>query len=153
MGIKEHKYQFQSSSNQHQDLSRVLVVAYSMVLLVSSVSVRYFGVSGFMWAWLAAEVAQTIAIVKMNQKLFPNGGEVTMKPIWKLALVTTVVFAGATYPAFRAVHESLTVIFVVAVAYSLVTAMFCYKIFGLSDVAEEVMGRWRARAIPAHVPQ
>ena len=27
MGIKDHKYQFQSSSNQHETLSRVMLVA------------------------------------------------------------------------------------------------------------------------------
>ena len=146
MGIKEHKYQFQASSNEHQDLSKVMVVAYGLVLLISSVAITRFGVSGFVWAWLAAEIAQTAAIFKMNQKLFPSGSRVTSAPLWRLALVTALVFAGATYPAYRAVHESLIVIAIMACAYSLLTALVCYRVFGLAEVTQIIGSRWRARA-------
>ena len=142
MGIKEHKYQFQASSNQHEALSRVMLVAYTSVLAISAVTMRYFGVNGFMWAWLAAEVAQTIAILRMNRKLFPIGDEVTSGPVWRLLVVTTVVFAGSAYPAFHAAQRSLPVVMAVAVVYSVATALVCYKVFGVSEVAEILLRRW-----------
>src|SRR5271163_2106613 len=152
MGIKEHKYQFQSASNQHTDLSRVMIVAYGFVLLISAVTMRYLGVAGFMWAWLAAEVAQTVAILRMNQKLFPSGHEVTTGPVWRLAAVVALVFAGAAYPAFQAIHEPLMKIVVVALVYSAATALLCYWAFGLSEVARVVLGRWRIKTVQAPAP-
>ena len=153
MGIKDHKYQFQASSNQHAALSRVMLVAYSLVLAISSVTVRYFGVNGFMYAWLAAEVALTIAILRMNRKLFPAGYEITARPVWRLLAVTSVVFAGATYPAFRSASESFPVVLAIAAAYTIATALVCYKVFGVSEVARILMGRWRARIVAAPVVQ
>ncbi len=153
MGIKEHKYQFQASSNQHEALSRVMLVAYTSVLAISAVTMRYFGVNGFMWAWLAAEVAQTIAILRMNRKLFPIGDEVTSGPVWRLLVVTTVVFAGSAYPAFHAAQRSLPVVMAVAVVYSVATALVCYKVFGVSEVAEILLRRWKSRSVAAPVAQ
>lgn len=151
MGIKEHKYQFQSASNQHTDLSRVMIAAYLLVLLVSALTMKHFGIPGFMWAWLVAEVAQTVAILRMNQKLFPEDCKVTAAPVWRLAAVTAVVFAGAAYPAYQAVHESLPVIVAVTAAYALATALLCYWVFGLSEVTRVFVGRWRAKAVAVPV--
>ena len=153
MGIKEHKYQFQASSNQHETLSRVMLVAYTSVLVISAVTLRHFGVNGFMYAWLAAEVAQTVAILRMNRKLFPAGDEVTAGPVWRLLVVTAVVFAGAAYPAFHATQQSLAVDMTVAVVYSAATALVCYKVFGVAEVAQIIIGRWRARSEAAPVVQ
>ena len=80
MGIRDHKYQFQSSSNQHEALSRVLLAAYGGVLVISAVALPFFGVIGFMWAWLAAEIAQTVAILRMNRKLFPTADDCYCRP-------------------------------------------------------------------------
>ncbi len=149
MGIKEHKYQFQSASNQHTDLSRVMIVAYSAVLVISAVTMRHFGVSGFMVAWLVAEIAQTVAIIRMNQRLMPSEYQVAVGPVWRLAAVLAVVFAGAVYPAFQAVQAPLLRIVAITVVYSVATALICYRVFGLSEVAQVVLGRWRARTVAA----
>jgi O-antigen/teichoic acid export membrane protein len=153
MGIRDHKYQFQSSSNQHEALSRVLLVAYGGVLAISAVTMRSFGVNGFMYAWLAAEIAQTIAILQMNRKLFPVAAEISAGPVWRLLLVTVVVFAGAAYPAFHAAQRSLLVVMAVAVIYSSATALLCYKVFGVSEIAQILLRRWRARPTAAPVVQ
>ncbi|WP_150133097.1 lipopolysaccharide biosynthesis protein [Acidisarcina polymorpha] len=153
MGIKEHKYQFQSSSNQHADLSKVLFLAYGAVLLVSAITMRYFGVLGFMIAWLVAETAQTIAIVRMNKKMFPADYGITAKPILRLTGVLSIVFAGAVYPAFQAPQESLPIILIVAVLYTLATALLCYWVFGVSEVTQLVLGRWRHKSVAASASQ
>jgi O-antigen/teichoic acid export membrane protein len=151
MGVRDHKYQFQSSSNQHEALSRVLFLAYGGVLAASAVTMRYFGVEGFMYAWLAAEIAQTVAILNMNRKLFPAGDGVNVGPIWRLVAVMALVFAGAAYPAFHAMQQSLIVVVVVAAVYSMATALVCYKVFGVSEVAKVVLRRWQVRATAAPV--
>ena len=121
--------------------------------MISAVTMRYFGVNGFMYAWLAAEVAQTVAILRMNRKLFPAGDEMTAGPVWKLLVVTSVVFAGAAYPAFHAAQQSLAMNMAVAVVYSIATALVCYKVFGLSEVARVLLRRWRAKPAAAPVVQ
>jgi O-antigen/teichoic acid export membrane protein len=149
MGIKEHKYQFQCASNQHTDLSRVMIAAYGIVLAVSAVTMKWFGVTGFMWAWFAAEVAQTVAILKMNQKLFPSGYEVTAGPLWRLVAVMALVFAGAAYPAFQAVREPLRTVTIATFVCSLAPAALCYWAFHLSEVMRFIKGQWRIKAIQA----
>jgi O-antigen/teichoic acid export membrane protein len=145
MGIKEHKYQFQSASNQHTDLSHVLIVSYSAVLLLSIFTMRYFGVVGFMWVWLAAEIAQIVVIFRMNKVLFPSDYSVTAGPLWKLILVLTIVFAGATYPARLSAGESLAKVVAVAAIYTAATAILSYWAFGLSHVMQMLRGRWERR--------
>jgi len=145
MGIKEHKFQFQSASNQHTDLSHVLIISYSAVLLLSVVTMRYLGVSGFMWVWLAAEIAQIVVIFRMNRALFPNDYSVTAGPLWKLVLVLMVVFAGAIYPARLSVKESLVQVVAVATLYTAATALLSYWAFGLSNVVQMLRGRWQRR--------
>jgi O-antigen/teichoic acid export membrane protein len=153
MGIKDHKYQFQASSNQHEALSRVMLIAYTLVLAVAAVVVRYLGVNGFMYAWLVAEVTLTIAILRMNGKLFPEGRGVAAGPLWKLLAVTAVVFAGAAYPAFHAASEPFPRILAIAAGYTIATGLVCYKVFGVSQVSRVLIGRWRARAMAAPVAQ
>jgi O-antigen/teichoic acid export membrane protein len=153
MGVRDHKYQFQSSSNQHEALSRVLLAAYGGVLVISAVALPFFGVIGFMWTWLAAEIAQTVAILRMNRKLFPTADAVTAGPVWRLVAVSAVVFGGAAYPAFHAAQQSLVVVVAVAMVYSVATALLCYRVFGVSEVARIIMGRWRARAVVTPVVQ
>jgi len=145
MGIKEHKFQFQSASNQHTDLSFVLIVSYSAVLLVSIFTMRYFGVAGFMWVWLAAEIAQIAVIFRMNKALFPKDYFISAAPLWKLALVLAIVFAGAIYPARLSVNESLVRVVAVAALYTAVTAILSYWAFGLSNVLQMLHGRWQRR--------
>jgi O-antigen/teichoic acid export membrane protein len=149
MGIKEHKYQFQASSNRHEELSRAMLIAYGLMLLVSTITMRYFGAVGFMWTWLAAEIALTVAILRMNRKLFPADDRVSAGPLWRLVAVLAVAFAVAAYPAFHAVGESLGKVIAVAFAYSAATALVCYQVFGLSEVARLLWERWRAKATTA----
>ena len=52
LGLKEHKTQFQSSSNEHEALSTFILIGYSVMLLVSIPVMHRFGISGFIVTWL-----------------------------------------------------------------------------------------------------
>lgn len=149
MGIKEHKYQFQTASNQHTNLSRAMIAAYGIMLLLSAATIRYFGAAGFVATWLAAEIALTVAILKMNKRLFPEQYAVTAAPVRRLVAVLAVVFAGAAYPAFQARHEPLSTVLAVAILYAGVIAALGYWVFGVSEVTRVVVGRWRAKTMRA----
>ena len=46
MGIKERKYQFQSSSNEHERLSRFTLASYAAMLLVAAFLLEPLGIFG-----------------------------------------------------------------------------------------------------------
>src|SRR5882757_7542590 len=52
LGIKEHKYQFQFSSNQVREVSYMASVAYGLTLLVSIPLMQRLGLIGFLIPWM-----------------------------------------------------------------------------------------------------
>ncbi len=51
LGVKEHKTQFQSSSNKHEDMSLFIVAGYAIMLAVSLVTMKMYGLNGFVVTW------------------------------------------------------------------------------------------------------
>jgi O-antigen/teichoic acid export membrane protein len=148
MGIKEHKYQFQSSSNEHEKLSRFTLVVYAAMLLISAFLLKPFGVIGFMFVWLAAEVAQTIYILRLNVQLFPREMEISMNPVVRLVAVLSVAFGIAAWPAFASVRWPLGTVVSVAVGITLVMSLASYYAFGLNEVRSVLESRIRRRLVP-----
>jgi O-antigen/teichoic acid export membrane protein len=148
MGIKEHKYQFQSSSNEHERLSRFTLVAYATMLLISAFLLKPFGVIGFTFVWLAAEVAQTIYILRLNVQLFPREMEISMDPVVRLVAVLSIAFGIAAWPAFAAVRWPLGTVVAVAVAITLLMSLASYYAFGLNEVRSVIESRIRRRLVP-----
>ena len=145
MGIKEHKYQFQSSSNEHERLSRFTLGAYGLMLAVAAVLMKPFGVFGFMVAWLAAEVAQTIYILRLNIQLFPADMTISMAPVGRLLGVLVVAFGLAAWPVFAAVHWSLAEVVGAAILVMLVISTGSYFAFGLEEVRLLLVAKIRQR--------
>jgi O-antigen/teichoic acid export membrane protein len=148
MGIKEHKYQFQSSSNEHERLSRFTLGAYALMLLVAGFLIKPFGIIGFMFAWLACEVAQTVYILRLNLQLFPKDMAISLMPVVRLAVVLTVAFAIAAWPAFASVNWPLTTVVAVAVAVMLGLSIGSYLTFGLEEVRVLMLSKLRQRFAP-----
>lgn len=145
LGIKEHKTIFQSSSNEHEQLSWFILAGYTAMLAVSIFTLRAFGLTGFMLTWITWEVIQTVFVIKLNARLFPPELSVTMHPLRRLAVFMTAAFAIAVFPAYRGMSWSLPV--VVAVA-CLVTAAFgvaAYYAFGVGEVRGIIEARIRRR--------
>ena len=107
MGIKEHKYQFQSSSNEHERLSRFTLGAYTAMLVAAALLMKPFGIEGLMYAWLAAELAQTIYIVRLNVQMFPSDMTISMGPMVRLLAVLLISFSLAAWPVFDGADWSL----------------------------------------------
>jgi O-antigen/teichoic acid export membrane protein len=148
MGIKEHKYQFQSSSNEHERLSKFTLGAYTAMLVAGGLLMQPFGIFGFMVAWLAAEIAQTIYILRLNMQLFPPESAISMAPVVRLVAVLAVAFGLAAWPVFASVTWPLTTVVGVAVAVMLVISAGSYFAFGLDEVRVVLLGKIRQRLIP-----
>jgi O-antigen/teichoic acid export membrane protein len=145
MGIKEHKYQFQSASNQHEQLSEAVLAGYGTMIVASIFTIKVFGVSGFMVTWLLTECVLTALILRMNMKLFPDGRTIELNQIFSLVGVLLVAFGSAGWLAYRAVYESVPVTLEIAVAFVFVVFMISYYLFGVDEVRSVVMARLRSR--------
>jgi len=142
MGIKEHKYQFQSASNQHKELSKVTLAGYGLMIVASIFTIKLFGVSGFMLTWLLTECVLTALILRMNCKLFPNGYQVRFRPIYYLVVILAIVFGAAAWPAYHAVVESIPFTLGVAIAFVLVVSPISYYLFGVEEVWSVIRRRY-----------
>jgi O-antigen/teichoic acid export membrane protein len=148
MGIKEHKYQFQSSSNEHERLSRFTLGAYALMLLTAAFLMKPFGMMGFMWAWLAAEIAQTAYILRLNRQLFPEEMSISLIPMLRLGAVLAVAFALAAWPAFASADWPLMTIVAVACGLMLILTAGSYFAFGLDEVRSLMVSKLRQRFAP-----
>ncbi|HYK34336.1 hypothetical protein [Alloacidobacterium sp.] len=148
LGIKEHKTQFQSSSNEHEELSIIAVTGYSVMLLASIFTMKAFGLVGFMCTWLAWEIIQTGLILRLNRRLFPAGLHVSMMPIARLALFLFVAFGLVVWPSYREVHWPLSTVVGISVLVTAVMGTVAYFSFDLSEVRSVVESKVRRKLVP-----
>jgi O-antigen/teichoic acid export membrane protein len=150
MGIKEHKYQFQSASNQHEELSKAMLLGYGSMIVVSIFTTRFFGVAGFMVTWLMTECVLTALILRMNARLFPDGRMIQMNQIFRLVGILLIAFGAASWFAYRAAYESISVTLDIATAFVLILSLVSYYLFGLEEVRTVLMARLRNRNRPGY---
>jgi O-antigen/teichoic acid export membrane protein len=148
MGIKEHKYQFQSSSNEHERLSRFTLLAYAVMLLIAAFLMKPLGIFGFMLSWLAAEIAQTIYILRLNVQLFPADMTISMAPVVRLVAVLAIAFGLAAWPVFAAVEWPLPTVVTAAVLLMALISAGSYYAFGLDEVRSLLLSKIRQRLSP-----
>jgi len=148
MGIKEHKYQFQSSSNEHERLSRFTLGAYAVMLVVAALLMKRYGIFGFMFSWLAAEIAQTIYILRLNVQLFPPDMTISMAPVVRLVAVLVIAFGLAVWPVFASVQWPLPAVVAAAAVLMLVISTGSYFAFGLDEVRLLLLSKIRQRLSP-----
>jgi O-antigen/teichoic acid export membrane protein len=148
LGIKEHKTQFQSSSNKHEDLSIFILIGYSVMLLVSVATMKFLGLYGFLGTWLIWELIQTQFVLGLNDKMFPEEHRISTQPVVRLTVFMTIAFALSAYPAYREVNWGLAWTVVCAV---LVTAAFGiggYFVFEVDEVRSLLAARFKNRFAP-----
>jgi O-antigen/teichoic acid export membrane protein len=145
MGIKEHKYQFQVASNEHQSISRFSLAAYSSMLLLSAFTLKTYGIESFLYIWLATEVVQTAYILSLNFKLFPPDAHLSATPVLRLFAILAISLAASAWPAYHSVQWPLAIVAAVAIGFTLALAAISYSFFGLKEVRSVLEGRFRRR--------
>jgi O-antigen/teichoic acid export membrane protein len=143
ISIKEHKWQFQWSSNQHESLSKFNLAAYSLMLAVSALLLSRFGIGAFLCLWLATEIVVAAYIVHLNRQLFPADIHLSTAPLLRLTIVLAAAFALAVWPVWQSAHWSLGLVTVVAVLFTLLLGVASYFIFGLGEVRMVVLNKLR----------
>src|SRR5262249_53320788 len=84
LGLKEHKFQFQFSSNQVREISYATILAYSAMILLSIPVMLRFGLIGCLTAWCFAEIAQLFYLLHLNSKLFAAEAPVDRAPVYQM---------------------------------------------------------------------
>ena len=145
LGIKEHKTQFQSSSNRHEDLSVVILAGYAVMLVVSLATMHFFGLVGFIVTWLAWEILQTRFVLGLNARLFPAELGITSHAMVRLSVFMTLAFALSIWPAFHDASWTLPAVVGFALAFTAALALAAYYVFGLDELRGILAARLRNR--------
>ncbi len=145
LGLKEHKTQFQTSSNRHETLSLLVLGGYATMLAVAIPVTKSFGLSGFMVTWILWEMIQTGIVLRLNLGLFPPDLKVSFRPTLRLFAFMIPAFAVAAWPAYREATWPLYTVAVVALAVTTLLGVAAYFIFGLDEIREIVSARMRLR--------
>ena len=95
LSAKEHKFQFQFSTNTHERLARLMFFSYIAMIFIAIPMVHWYGMLGFLYSWLGIELFQVIRIVGLNQELFAHTGEHQLKYVYRLAGLMFGWFAGS----------------------------------------------------------
>ncbi len=84
LSAKEHKFQFQFSTNTHEKLARIMFFSYIALAILAVPMVHWLGELGFLYTWLGVELFQIVRIIGLNQELFAHTGEHRLTYVYRL---------------------------------------------------------------------
>lgn len=145
IGIKDHKWQFQFSSNQHISLAKFAVWTYAAMLIVAALIMEPFGLKAFLVLWLITESVLVTYILRLNKALFPPEINISAAPVVRLAVVTATTLLLAAWPVLHSAAWPLVRVIGVATGFALLTGLASYFLFDLRDVREVLERRLRGR--------
>jgi O-antigen/teichoic acid export membrane protein len=134
MGIKEHKSQFQTSTNQHSVLARMMFWSYLVMVALAVPGIRFFGSMGFLVPWLITEVVQVIFIVRLNQRLFATVLPLEFTPLYKLFAFMGVATLPGAWFAIHATETPLLRTAMTALIFVVILGSISYPLFELNEV-------------------
>lgn len=138
MSLKEHKVQFQYSTNTHMELARLMFLSYAAMIAVSIGTVHWFGIVGFLYTWLCTEIFQMASIVRLNMKLFAHFERLEIGYLRRLvATCIPALFISYLLLEHTATRPMLWQIGV-AVAGGFIVAASGWFLFGVSDVLKRI---------------
>jgi O-antigen/teichoic acid export membrane protein len=149
LGLKEHKTQFQSSSNEHEKLSTRIFIGYAIMLTISVFTMRAWGVAGFIVTWLVWEILQTAYVVHLNHKLFPVDAKIDNSLLQRFNIFIIAAFAITAFPAILSAHWPLPLSVAVALSTTLLLAVAAYFTFRMDDLRVLLMRRFRPASAEA----
>ena len=148
LSIKEHKYQFQFSSNKVSEISSLTLISYTLMCMLAIPAMYRFGVQGFLIVWLTLETAQLFYLLTLNDKLFGKEAELDRKPVYQLFAILAVCTAIFAWPVYHIANYSYLLQGTAAIATTLITGVFCYWIFQVDEVRDLLWQKIAAK-IPA----
>ncbi len=148
LSIKEHKYQFQFSSNKVEQISWQTLFAYGLTSLISIPLMRPLGIQGYLLTWLLSETIQLFYLLHLNDKLFAGEAELDHKPVYQMLTIMAVCCAIFFWPILHIRSVPYLWQGVLAASVTLVLTAFCYWIFQVDELRTILWERFASR-VPA----
>lgn len=145
LSTKEHKFQFQFSTNTHEKLARIMFFSYVTLAILAVPMVQWLGMLGFLYAWLAVELFQTVRIVGLNQELFAHTGEHHLRYVYRLAILSATGLLGAGMLLTHTYADSYRQQFAAAFGVSCVLAIAGFFLFDVKLIARKLSSRLARR--------
>lgn len=141
-GIKEHKYQFQTSVNQHTQMARFLFFSYIAMIVCMIPGVSWFGIRAFLLLWLFTESAQIIYTVHLNRRLFADFAKVDIGPMYRMGAVLALGALACWFIAHAVNHRPALVQITAVAAFSICLLAIEYPLFQLAELRQSLVQRF-----------
>ena len=145
LSAKEHKFQFQFSTNTHEQLARIMFFSYVALAGLSIPMVHWQGMMGFLYTWLAIELFQLVRIIGLNQALFAHRGEHRLIYVYRLAGLALAGLSGAAMLLAHTYHDAYRVQCAAGVLTSFCVATVAYFLFHMHGIVRKLLARYRGR--------
>ena len=145
ISLKEHKLQFQFSTNTHVQLARLMFFSYIAMVAISGGTIHFAGVTGFLWTWLAFELLQTGRLIQLNVRLFAHVQKLESTYVLRLFAVCTVSLGLAVLTLQRTMGLPLLWQTAIAALAGLLVAAVTWPLFHVREVASVLLARFGKR--------
>ncbi len=141
LSIKEHKYQFQFSSNKVSEISWLTLFSYGAMSLVAIPMMMRFGLQGFVTTWLVFEIGQLFYLLHLNDKLFLGHAKLNHRPVTQLFLILIACTIAFVWPVYHVASFNYGLQALFSVATTLIVGLVCYWLFQVDEVREMLWGK------------
>ncbi len=140
MSAKEHKFQFQFSTNTHRELARFMFGSYLTLVAIWMLAVPRFGIMGLLWGWFAIELAQVLFIMRLNHQFFAHHEVLDVRYPLRMTLLSLACLAGTLYAMPHTILLPLLVQAAVAAGVGFLILGLDFPLFNLLPVMGSVRG-------------
>jgi O-antigen/teichoic acid export membrane protein len=150
LSAKEHKFQFQFSTNTHERLARLMFFSYIALVAIAIPMVHWYGMLGFLYSWLGIELFQVIRIVRLNQELFAHTGEHRLKYVYRLAGLCLIGLIGADIILAHSHLMPYRLQFAAAFGVSATMALVSFFLFNMQEIVKKLYVLFRKKLLPSN---
>ena len=147
LSAKEHKFQFQFSTNTHERLARLMFFSYIALVAIAIPMVHWYGMLGFLYSWLGIELFQVIRIIGLNRDLFAHTGEHRMKYVYRLAFICLIGLAGADIVLTHTHLMPYHLQFAAGFAVSATMALISFFLFNMQEIVKKLYVLFRNKLL------
>lgn len=141
LSAKEHKFQFQFSTNTHEGLARIMFFGYVAMAIIAIPTVHWQGMLGFLYTWLGIEMFQVVRIVGLNRQLFSHTGEHRLTYVYRLLGISLIGLACAGTVLAHTHSAPYRLQIMAAFAVSAVLAAIAFFLFDVRVIVQKLSSR------------
>ncbi len=145
MSTKEHKFQFQFSTNTHRALARFMFASYIALGAAWLLLIPQFGLPGLLGAWLAVECAQLLYLILLNRQFFSAHVLLERRYLLRLGTLAGAMLLISYFSLPHTAELSLTAQVSIAVGNIALLLVLAIPLFQLLPIVGELRGRFGRR--------